>query len=191
MHSLCTVRGKTFAALKHAPGPSPHFREDMFQVPSISVGQASCLSLWCQPGTVWPTSGDFVVSSVERLRGVLFPSREGCRGVFQYHFYSNLVLWEIHTFAGNSHKTESVAREVHRSTERSTELTPKAHDEVPRTYFGCGCILFGVESRLKPGWSILVVLGISVFFDSPLKRGDFVVSAQSNDKGVCRFRLPF
>ena len=25
--------------------------------------------------------------------------------------------------------------------------------------------------------------------DSPLKRGDFVVSAQSNDKGVCKFSV--
>src|SRR3972149_3282008 len=30
-------------------------------------------------------------------------------------------------------------------------------------------------------------LGISIFCNSPLKRGDFVVSAQSNDKGVCKF----
>ena len=29
-------------------------------------------------------------------------------------------------------KSESVARVVHRSTERSSELTPKTHDEVPR-----------------------------------------------------------
>src|SRR3990167_3712082 len=29
--------------------------------------------------------------------------------------------------------------------------------------------------------------GISIFYNSPLKRGDFVVSAQSNDKGVCKF----
>ena len=26
-------------------------------------------------------------------------------------------------------------------------------------------------------------------YDSPLKRGDFVVSAQSNDKGVCKFAV--
>ena len=31
--------------------------------------------------------------------------------------------------------------------------------------------------------------GISIFYDSPLKRGDFVVSAQSNDKGVCKFAV--